>query len=112
MSEVFSTCSEVDFEEGRGWRGNSKMEGVPSTFASICPIVSAICPPDNGHNVRFEDTVSWPPQGKVPSLSSSKPRAAGKSRLKWAVVRVRRAASARGVVVEDRILLLRRERGY
>lgn len=45
--------------------------------------------------MRVLETVSWPPQGKVPSLSSSKPRAAGKLRLKWAVVSEVRAARAR-----------------
>lgn len=77
-----------------------------STFASMCPIVSAICPPERGQRVREEETVSCPPQGKVLSLSSSKPRAVGKSRLKWAVVRESRAARVRVVVVEDGFILV------
>jgi hypothetical protein len=48
-----------------------------STLASMWPIVRAMLPPDKGQRVRFEETVSWEPQGKLPRLSSSKPRAAG-----------------------------------
>lgn len=39
-----------------------------STLASICPMVKAMLPPERGHEVRLLVTVSWPPQGKVPSL--------------------------------------------
>jgi hypothetical protein len=43
----------------------------------LWPMVRAISPPLRGHRVRLEEGVSKEPQGKVPSLSSSNPRAAG-----------------------------------
>jgi hypothetical protein len=48
-----------------------------STLASMWPMVRAMDPPDIGHRVRFEETVFWPPQGKLGRVPSSKPRAAG-----------------------------------
>jgi len=48
--------------------------GVKEPYA---PIVNAMDPPEMGKEVRSVETVFWPPQGKVPSVSSSKPRAAG-----------------------------------
>jgi hypothetical protein len=50
--------------------------GVKEPYA---PIVNAMDPPppEMGKEVRLVETVFWPPQGKVPSVSSSKPRAAG-----------------------------------
>jgi hypothetical protein len=32
------------------------------------PIVKAILPPEMGKEVRLEETVFWPPQGKVPTV--------------------------------------------
>jgi hypothetical protein len=56
---------------------------------------SWIGPPVAGHVVRFEKTVSKPPQGKLGAVSSSKPRAGGQLRRKWAEVRGRRERRAR-----------------
>ena len=47
--------------------------------------------------MRLGEGVSWPPQGKVPRVSSMKPRAAGERSWKWAVTmrgrRVKRKAN-------------------
>ena len=54
-------------------------------------------PPVAGHVVRFERTVSKPPQGKLGAVESSKPRAGGQLRRKWAEVRGRRERRARAL---------------
>jgi hypothetical protein len=56
-------------------------------------------PPVAGHVVRFEKTVSKPPQGKLGAVESSKPRAGGQLRRKWAEVRGRRERRARALCI-------------
>ena len=59
------------------------------TSARSCSMFNCTGPPDKGKRLRLLLGVSWPPQGKVVSVSSSKPRAGGELSWKWAVTRVR-----------------------
>ena len=59
------------------------------TSAWSCSMFNCTGPPDKGKRLRLLLGVSWPPQGKVASVSSSKPRAGGELSWKWAVTRVR-----------------------